>query len=310
MDNGNKCITWAGNLYQKFETMCVEADGIICLEASACLQDTVQGVQKFFSAVMEDVLPSLPQGKVKHSEPVVGGDDVDVKNHDSLDIHVGKDHSEKEFLHSSLVDSDSVEVTHSGSFSEQISDSGACRELKVIVNGNDGHIKKEEIQQKTGCNSSMETGQSSCSTSSSSSIPSSVSETLIHSCKSQLSDTGFTLVNSLAEPTKEASDNVIDMSQLKDVQSLGKANLEESCVIVDSSLLHSLFSEVGRHSFYKSATRAKMRIRKRPLAKCREDGNLDVGSNEQQGNSFQQSFLTIESESPEQEFSDSDWEII
>lgn len=60
----------------------------------------------------------------------------------------------------------------------------------------------------------------------------------------------------------------------------------------------------------KGASPTKMRIRKRRFANFHKDGNLNVGSNQQKGNSFEQSFLIVESEAPEQEFSGSDWEIV
>ncbi|GKU92324.1 hypothetical protein SLEP1_g6067 [Rubroshorea leprosula] len=339
MDKGIKGITWAGNLCRRLEAVCVEAESIR-LEASGLFQETVQEVQQFFSALMEDVLPSSPQGSVEDCElmvavdadvtnddnsvidveedhskkellhsshrgtveddgPVVGGADASVTDHDNSDVDVEEDHSEKELRHSTLVDF--VEVPDSSSSSEKTSGSGTLRKLKLSINGNEDLIKEEEIQQKAVCKSFMETGEGSCSASSSSSTASSISETLIQSCKAQLPDTGFTLDNSVGESSEEASHNVVDKSEL---------NLEESCIIVDSSLLQSLYSEAGRCKFYKGASPTKMRIRKRPLANFHKDGNLNVGSNQQKGNSFEQSFLIVESEAPEQEFSGSDWEII
>ncbi|KAI3457150.1 hypothetical protein Pfo_013813 [Paulownia fortunei] len=56
-----KGITWAGNIYQKFETMCLEVEEVMYEDTAKYVENQVQkvgvSVKKFYSEVMQDLLP-------------------------------------------------------------------------------------------------------------------------------------------------------------------------------------------------------------------------------------------------------------
>ncbi|XP_059665072.1 uncharacterized protein LOC132311254 isoform X2 [Cornus florida] len=56
-----KGITWVGNIYQKFEAMCLEVEEVICQDTVKYVEDQVQmvgaSVKMFYSDVMHDLLP-------------------------------------------------------------------------------------------------------------------------------------------------------------------------------------------------------------------------------------------------------------
>ncbi|KAL6553810.1 hypothetical protein OROMI_019483 [Orobanche minor] len=56
-----KGIAWAGNIYQKFETMCLEVEEVMYEDTIKYVENQVQkvgvSVKKFYSEVMQDLLP-------------------------------------------------------------------------------------------------------------------------------------------------------------------------------------------------------------------------------------------------------------
>ncbi|KAK4796481.1 hypothetical protein SAY86_028807 [Trapa natans] len=72
-----KGLKWATNIYQKFEAMCLEVEEIVYQDTVKYVENQVQtvgaSVKKFYSDVMEDLLPSpsLDPGKVANSEFVL-----------------------------------------------------------------------------------------------------------------------------------------------------------------------------------------------------------------------------------------------
>ncbi|XP_022149683.1 uncharacterized protein LOC111018050 isoform X2 [Momordica charantia] len=56
-----KGIAWVGRLYQKFETMCLEVEDIICQDTVKYVENQVEvvgaSVKKFYSEVVQDLLP-------------------------------------------------------------------------------------------------------------------------------------------------------------------------------------------------------------------------------------------------------------
>ncbi|XP_015953656.1 uncharacterized protein LOC107478049 [Arachis duranensis] len=56
-----KGITWVGNIYKKFENMCLEAEDIICEDAVKYIENQMQtvgtNVKKLYSDVMRDFIP-------------------------------------------------------------------------------------------------------------------------------------------------------------------------------------------------------------------------------------------------------------
>ncbi|XP_031393199.1 uncharacterized protein LOC116204954 isoform X1 [Punica granatum] len=80
-----KGITWAANIYQKFEAMCLEVEEIMYQDTVKYVENQVQtvgtSVKKFYSDVMEDLVPptSLDPGKVVTSEFILEQfNDVDI----------------------------------------------------------------------------------------------------------------------------------------------------------------------------------------------------------------------------------------
>ncbi|KAK4794445.1 hypothetical protein SAY86_012439 [Trapa natans] len=76
-------ITWAANIYQKFEAMCLEVEELIQQDTAKYVENQVQSVgacvKKFYSDVMEDFLPpSHDPGKVKSFEMLEQFNDVEV----------------------------------------------------------------------------------------------------------------------------------------------------------------------------------------------------------------------------------------
>uniref|UniRef100_A0A5B7AJE7 Uncharacterized protein n=1 Tax=Davidia involucrata TaxID=16924 RepID=A0A5B7AJE7_DAVIN len=62
-------ITWAGNIYQKFETMCLEVEEVMYQDTVKYVENQVQTVganlKKFYSDVMQDLLPPSSIDPVK-----------------------------------------------------------------------------------------------------------------------------------------------------------------------------------------------------------------------------------------------------
>ncbi|KAG7010393.1 hypothetical protein SDJN02_27186 [Cucurbita argyrosperma subsp. argyrosperma] len=56
-----KGIAWVGRLYEKFETMCLEVEDIICQDTAKYVENQVEvvgaSVKRFYSDVMQDLLP-------------------------------------------------------------------------------------------------------------------------------------------------------------------------------------------------------------------------------------------------------------
>ncbi|GMY32004.1 hypothetical protein FCV25MIE_27246 [Fagus crenata] len=63
MDLNHKGITWVGNLYQKFEAVCQEVDDIVSKDTVKYVGNQLQNVggsvKKFYSDVVQDVLPPI-----------------------------------------------------------------------------------------------------------------------------------------------------------------------------------------------------------------------------------------------------------
>ncbi|KAI9177113.1 hypothetical protein LWI28_011221 [Acer negundo] len=64
-----KGITWVGHVYQKFETMCLEVEDIMYQDTVKFVENQVQtvgaSVKKFYSDVMQDILPPSSMDLVK-----------------------------------------------------------------------------------------------------------------------------------------------------------------------------------------------------------------------------------------------------
>ncbi|KAF6136825.1 hypothetical protein GIB67_030110 [Kingdonia uniflora] len=69
MDLKYKSIAWVGNVYQKFEAMCLEVEDIMCQETAKYVEGQVQNVsasvKKFYSEVLQDLVPPSSVDGVK-----------------------------------------------------------------------------------------------------------------------------------------------------------------------------------------------------------------------------------------------------
>lgn len=76
MDLNSKGIAWVGNIYQKFEAMCMEVDDIVRQDTLKYVENQIQtvgnNVKQFCSEFIEDVLPPS------------SGKDTDLKVHENL----------------------------------------------------------------------------------------------------------------------------------------------------------------------------------------------------------------------------------
>ncbi|CAK8577098.1 unnamed protein product [Lathyrus sativus] len=58
-----KGINWVGNMYQKFENMCLEAEDLMCEDTVEYIENQVQNVgesvKKLYSDIMRDLIPSI-----------------------------------------------------------------------------------------------------------------------------------------------------------------------------------------------------------------------------------------------------------
>ncbi|XP_054816434.1 uncharacterized protein LOC129316164 isoform X1 [Prosopis cineraria] len=78
-----KGITWVGNIYQKFENMCLEAEEMIYEDTIKYLENQVQtvgeSVKKFYADVMQDLLPPCDlDERVVSDFPIDEGTNVEV----------------------------------------------------------------------------------------------------------------------------------------------------------------------------------------------------------------------------------------
>ncbi|KAH1055997.1 hypothetical protein J1N35_034062 [Gossypium stocksii] len=116
---------------------------------------------------------------------------------------------------------------------------------------------------------------------------------LAQACKDEAHDTDFTLDDALLQSKGRYSFCCCSPAP---VPSLNKVKLEESCIVVDSSELHSLSNELQERRSFKEAFSLK--------------SSLWKPDDEQHRNSVEQSGKSNKSESQEMGFSESDWEII
>ncbi|KAL5729926.1 hypothetical protein ACHQM5_002814 [Ranunculus cassubicifolius] len=93
MDLKVKGISWVGNVYQKFETMCLEVEDVVCQETAKYVETQVKtvgsSVKKFYSEVLQDLLPPSPKGSERsleqndafgtYEKPNLSHDDISAK---------------------------------------------------------------------------------------------------------------------------------------------------------------------------------------------------------------------------------------
>ncbi|KAE8689449.1 Detected protein of unknown function [Hibiscus syriacus] len=112
MEGKSKGIAWVGNIYQKFEAMCLEMDDMVCQETFQYVEDQLQtvgaNVKQFCTELMQEVLPSSPTNpKEDLNTSLVQNADV---AHEDSNSSVDKERIKKKLIHASSVEY--VEDTH------------------------------------------------------------------------------------------------------------------------------------------------------------------------------------------------------
>ncbi|KAK9267424.1 hypothetical protein L1049_009850 [Liquidambar formosana] len=181
-----------------------------------------------------------------------------------------------------------------------------------------------------GCESSMKAGEINSSivdvsAALSSTLPSSSSVILVESCEYKVPDIGLTPGDSLSAESIEGSDGSIaeetrgdDVTKLgmESIQPFNKAKLDESCIVVDGNELCSVFPTAGKHMSYKKklqqAFASRMRLAKKwdYEQQSTRYGDLEAGSNLQIEKIPTSSTLISNLGSPNNDFCESEWEII
>ncbi|XP_039047897.1 uncharacterized protein LOC120188572 [Hibiscus syriacus] len=106
MKGKSKGIAWFGNIYQKFEAMCLEMDDMVCQETFQYVEDQLQtvgaNVKQFCTELMQEVLPSSPtNSKEEHDSSLVQNADV---AHEDSNTSVDKERIKKKLIHASSVE--------------------------------------------------------------------------------------------------------------------------------------------------------------------------------------------------------------
>ncbi|MBA0789209.1 hypothetical protein Gotri_025875 [Gossypium trilobum] len=266
MDSKFKGIVWVGNIYQRFEALCLEMDDMVCQETFQYVEDQLQtvgaNVRQFCTELMQEVLPSSPTNSKEELNLSLLQNAAVTANKDS-NINVNKDCIQKELIH-----------------------------VKYIKNIHLGSSSGQSTENERG---------------------------LAQACKNEAHDTDSTLDDALLESkvafgcgikglvkVMRLNDFVAAVPKLEletvpaPVPSLNKVKLEESCIVVDSSELHSLSNELQERRSFKEKFQEAFSLKSR----------LWKPDDEQHRNSVEQSSESNKSESQEMGFSESDWEII
>ncbi|OMO76275.1 hypothetical protein CCACVL1_15800 [Corchorus capsularis] len=304
MESESKGIAWVGNIYQKFEAMCMEVDDMICEDTFRYVENHLQtvgaNVKQFCTDLMEDVLSSSPTDSEKElkSSPV---QNAGVKVYENSKVNVDE---EKELIHSSSAkELKSSPVQNAGVKGYENSNVNVDEGKEVI------HASAAESIEDVhfGLSSEQSTEDEGSLTHCSGSIPCE-SVTLAQVCKNEIPDIESILNDASVETTEDASHKSVTKLELAAVPSFDKVKLEESCIIIDSTELHSLSNEAGERRSYKKKLRDAFSSKSRFIKRvCEKHEGL---SKEKGNGAGLSSFQTNESELQDMEFCESDWEII
>ncbi|XP_040958717.1 uncharacterized protein [Gossypium hirsutum] len=120
MEKKAKGIAWVGNLYQKFEAMCIEVDDMVCQETLRYVENQLQtvgsNVKQFCTELMQDLVASSTDSLEDLNTVQIAGVAASVDSNGSAN----EDHSQTKLVDSSSVKS--VEDVHLGLPSEQITE--------------------------------------------------------------------------------------------------------------------------------------------------------------------------------------------
>ncbi|CAH1418928.1 unnamed protein product [Lactuca virosa] len=155
-----KGIAWVGNIYQKFEAMCLEVEEAMCQETAKYVENQVQTVgasmKKFCSDVMQDLLPPSSKDLSKvasaelllnpylefgiHMKPIsTFKEDVLIKDQDPIPVHVKGIYEDKNGISEDKLNS-SNDAWEDWSFNWDISDQD---EAKCVEASNEDIIELE-----------------------------------------------------------------------------------------------------------------------------------------------------------------------
>ncbi|XWS18493.1 hypothetical protein CRYUN_Cryun32bG0048400 [Craigia yunnanensis] len=195
----------------------IKFDGTLGQETLKYVENQLQtvgaNVKQFCTELIQEELPSSPINSVEelYSSLV---QNAGVTAYEDSSISVDEDHSQKEQINSSSVES--IEVVHFGLSSEQ------STEDESALAHCSGFIPSDSVM-------------------------------LSQACKNDLQDVNSTLDDTSLELTEEASHKSVSEVEQEavPVPSFDKLKLEESCIIVYSSELHSLGNEARERRLYK-----------------------------------------------------------
>ncbi|MBA0812008.1 hypothetical protein Gohar_026006 [Gossypium harknessii] len=226
MEKKAKGIAWVGNLYQKFEAMCMEVDDMVCQETLRYVENQLQtvgsNVKQFCTELMQDLVASSTDSLEDLNTVQIAGVAASVDSNGSAN----EDHSQTKLVDSSSVKS--VEDVHLGLPSEQITED-----------------------------------QNSLAHSKGFTAPGSLilSKAFKNELKDNDSTADDTLLDSMEPEVKMGPARLLaayHKSVLKmepEVPPFDNTKLEESCIIVDRSELLSVSNNVGKHRSYKKKLR-------------------------------------------------------
>ncbi|CAI9299688.1 unnamed protein product [Lactuca saligna] len=156
-----KGIAWVGNIYQKFEAMCLEVEEAMCQETAKYVENQVQTVgasmKRFCSDVMQDLLPPSSKDLSKvasaelllnpylefgiHMKPIsTFKEDVSIKDQDPIPVHVKGISEDKIGISEDKKSNSSNDAWEDWSFNWDISDQD---EAKCV------EASKEDIEWET-----------------------------------------------------------------------------------------------------------------------------------------------------------------
>ncbi|KAK8524522.1 hypothetical protein V6N13_015540 [Hibiscus sabdariffa] len=250
MENKSKGMAWFGDMYQKFEAMCMEVDDIVCQETLRYVESQLQtvgsNVQQFCTELIEELLPLSPTDPVEdlNSNQV---QNAGVAAYEDSNVSAAEDHSRTE-----PVDVSSV----------------------ISVEGIDSGLSSKQTTEDM--------------------------HPLAHSSGVALSGPVILAIltqafNNESQDNDSTADNT-SLDSMEETPLFDKIKLEESYIIVESSEAHSLYNEVRKRRSYKKMIREAF-FSKLRLAKWHDVMNA-------------LSRYIAEQESKDDEFNESDWEIV
>ncbi|XP_042520608.1 uncharacterized protein LOC122094056 isoform X2 [Macadamia integrifolia] len=93
MDLNTKGITWVGNLYQKFEAICLEVEDIVCQETTKIVENHAQSVgvsvKRFYAELVQDLVPLSSEDPEKAKEGIDENPKMEAVSPDGKDLSRG-----------------------------------------------------------------------------------------------------------------------------------------------------------------------------------------------------------------------------